>query len=399
MRFDVVIIGAGAVGLATAYRLVCAYPALRVGIVEQAAQVAAHQTGHNSGVIHSGIYYKPGSLKAQNCITGRAALIAFATQHKVAFDLCGKIIVATQAHELVTLEKIYQTGLANGLDQIRLIEPDEITQIEPHCRGLRAIFVPYAGIIDYIQLCQKLSAFVTQFPHNQLLFNHRLTNLTYKQNTYELQTNQGKIETALLICCAGLQSDRMALLEGIALDTRIVPFRGDYYELKASHKVRGLIYPVPDLNFPFLGVHFTRMIRGGVECGPNAVFSFAREGYGRFDFNLKDTLDALGFVGTRNFFKRHWRTGLAELKRAHSKQLFLAALQKMIPDLQANELQYHGAGIRAAALEASGNLTDDFKFALGSRSIHVLNAPSPAATACLAIADTILNQMKAQNWI
>jgi L-2-hydroxyglutarate oxidase LhgO len=392
---DVLIIGAGAVGLSAAYQLSQAAPGMQIRVLEKAPQVAAHQTGHNSGVIHSGLYYRPGSLKAQNCITGRQALVAFARKEGIPHDICGKIVVASSEAELPQLEKIYATGLANGLDRIEWIGPEDIRAHEPYCRGVAGIWVPYTGIIDFPAVSRRLAErFQAAHSANQLHTGEEVLSIDYKEGRYVVLTPTGRYHSRFLIGCAGLQSDRIARLEGLQPVARIVGFRGDYYELAphAQHKVRNLIYPVPDPNFPFLGVHFTRMIHGGVECGPNAVFSFSREGYARTAFNMKDSLAALTYSGTWNLFAKHWRKGWMEYRRAFAKRLFLRTLRTLIPDLQADELVRGRCGVRAVALEPDGRLVDDFYILRNTTSLHVLNAPSPAATASLAIGDKICQE-------
>jgi L-2-hydroxyglutarate oxidase len=391
-KYDLLLIGGGAVGLATAYKFQLKYPEKTVAIFEKESALAAHQTGRNSGVIHSGIYYKPGSFKAKNCTDGRKQLVAFAQKYKVPHDICGKIILATEEAELPLLEKIYQRGVENEIEGISLIGPEEIAAIEPFVKGVKAIKVPVTGIIDYVGLCHTLVNQIRSINPNSALF---LNTKVLKSAPEGVHTNQGLFYGTRKVFCAGLQSDRMAQKDGLQPDVQIVGFRGDYYELSAQgkHKVKHLIYPVPDPDFPFLGVHFTRMIDGSVECGPNAVFSFKREGYSRTSFSWKDSIQALGFSGTWKLFARHWRQGLEEYKRAFSKALFLKALQKMIPSLTAEDIIPARAGVRAQALMANGQLVDDFKIEKKGNSIHVLNAPSPAATSCLSIADTIVERL------
>lgn len=397
--YDFIVIGAGAVGLSTAYKLMLQFPDAKLLVLEKENKVSAHQTGHNSGVIHSGLYYKPDSKRATNCFNGREQLVKFAQEYGVKHEVCGKIVAAAHEEELPRLEKIYQTGLQNGLSQIKMLDDKDAKEVEPFCNTIQAIWVPYTGIIDFPGVCQKLSELLEK-NHHKVLFNQKIVNIQKNSDKiYTLITNQSKFKTKYFIACAGLHSDRIAQLEGLKLRMRIVGFRGDYYELthEAEHKVRNLIYPVPNPQFPFLGVHFTRMALGGVECGPNAVFTFKREGYGKLDFSLRDTWEALTYKGTLKFMAKHWRFGLAEYRRAFSKSLFLKQLQRLLPDLKLSDLKPGRSGVRAMALDAEGNMIDDFTYEVTEGSLHVLNAPSPAATACLAIADDIV-QLAKNTW-
>lgn len=390
--FDIVIIGAGCVGLATAYKINSRYPQLKIAVLEKEKHVSAHQTGRNSGVIHSGIYYKPGSYKAKNCVEGRRELVAFAKEHHIKHDICGKIIVASKEDELAHMNKVYQNGLANGVEDIRLISSDEIKTIEPYCEGIAGIWVGCTGIIDYVGFTQKLAELLeNKFQGSKVFLETEAKQFVKDGESTIIKTNHGDFVTKYLVACAGLQSDRIAIKEGTGTDSAIVGFRGDYYDLseKGMTKVRNLIYPVPNPQFPFLGVHFTRMIQGGVECGPNAVFVFKREGYNKTDFNLKDTAEAFGYKGTWKFFAKHWRFGLDEYRGAFSKAYFLKRLQKLIPSLQSDDIVPGRAGVRAMALSREGNMIDDFKIEAKGNAIHVLNAPSPAATAALAIGNAI----------
>lgn len=393
---DVIIIGGGIVGLATAYKLLQRHPHLSVRILEKEKTICMHQTGHNSGVIHSGLYYKPGSIKATNCTRGREELIKFAEKHKIPHEMCGKILVATGEKELSYLDMVEARGRENGLSAIERIGPDKIREIEPHCSGIAGLWVPYTGIIDFERVGQVLvEEFLRMGKGNdcEVLLDHEVIDLVRQDGKTTLRTNRGTMTARHIIGCAGLQSDRIARKDGVRLDMRIVPFRGDYYELvpEAHHKVRNLIYPVPDPDLPFLGVHFTRMIDGNVECGPSAVFCFKREVYNKTDFHLGDTLESLSFLGTWGLFLHHWRYGLGEYSRAFSKKLFLRALQRLIPGLTSEDIIASRAGIRAQALDKKGELLDDFRIEATENAIHVLNAPSPAATAALAIGDTIID--------
>ena len=392
---DVVIIGGGIVGMATAYQLLSRHPKLCVRVLEKEQTVCTHQTGHNSGVIHSGLYYRPGSIKATNCARGREALVQFAKKHKIPHDLCGKIIVATDERELPNLDMIEARGRENGLGAIERIGPEKIREVEPHCRGIDGLWVPYTGRIDYEVVGKVMAEEIRRMGAKagcEVLTGHEVLDIGREDGKIILQTNHGPMQTKWLIGCAGLQCDRIARKDGVKLDMRIVPFRGDYYELvpEAVHKIRALIYPVPDPDLPFLGVHFTRMLDGVVECGPSAVFCFKREGYGKTDFSLQDTWESLSFWGTWRLFMKQWRYGLGEYARAFSKRLFLSALRRLIPGLTMDDIRASRSGIRAQALDRKGNLLDDFRIEATDHSIHVLNAPSPAATACLAIGETIV---------
>lgn len=392
-HFDLGIVGAGIVGLATAYKFQKKYPKLSIAVFEKEASVSAHQTGRNSGVIHSGIYYKPGSFKAKNCVDGREQLVAFAKEHGIPHDVCGKIILATNEAEIPRLQGIFERGRQNGLTGIELIGPKAIAELEPFVKGVKAIHVPQTGIIDFKALCEKLAALIVAInPTSRIFLNTAVLGSFSEDGQTGLRTSRGNFVLGKKIFCAGLQADRMAASEGKILDVAIVGFRGDYYELtdEARHKVKNLIYPVPDPAFPFLGVHFTRMTDGSIECGPNAVFSFKREGYSRTAFNLRDTLEALKFPGTLNLFKKHMSKGMDEYRRAFSKRRFLTELQRMLPSLGMDEIVPARSGVRAQALKKDGSMVDDFHIEYGHRSIHVINAPSPAATAGLSIADEIV---------
>lgn len=390
--YDIIVVGGGCVGLATAYKINQKYPSLKIAVLEKENRVSAHQTGRNSGVIHSGIYYKPGSYKAKNCVDGRREIVAFAKEYGVKHDICGKVIVATEESELAHMNKVYNNGLANGVEDIRLITSEEIKEIEPYCEGIGGIWVGCTGIIDFVGFTQTLANLLEQkFEHSKVFLNTEAKSFSKDGGITTIKTNQGDFKTKYIITCAGLQSDRIAKKEGTGTEDAIVGFRGDYYDLseKGMDKVKNLIYPVPNPQFPFLGVHFTRMINGGVECGPNAVFVFKREGYNKTDFSIKDTAEALGYKGTWKFFAKHWRFGLDEYRGAFSKAYFLKRLQKLIPTLESDDIVPGRAGVRAMALSPEGNMIDDFKIESRDNTIHVLNAPSPAATAALSIGNTI----------
>lgn len=394
--FDVAIIGGGIVGLASAYKIQRKNPHLKVVVFEKEEHLAAHQTGHNSGVIHSGLYYKPGSYKAKNCNDGRKELVKFAQEHKIQHDVCGKVVVATQESELPFLDKIFNNGVANGTDGIEKITGDQVQEIEPYVKGVAGIWVPCTGIIDFVGTTEKMGELVEGInPSSKILLGHEVLNFI-KGDITTIATNKGNFRAKYLVFCGGLQADRLAKKDKVELDMQIVGFRGDYYELseKGHHKVKNLIYPVPNPAFPFLGVHFTRMVDGEIECGPNAVFVFKREGYEKTSFDLKDTIQALTYKGTLKLFKKHWRFGLDEYRRAFSKKLFLNRLQGLIPSLEMDDIKPGRCGVRAMALGPDGEMIEDFKIEYKDNAIHVLNAPSPAATSCLAIGEQVSEMAK-----
>ncbi|MCP9290998.1 L-2-hydroxyglutarate oxidase [Gracilimonas sp. CAU 1638] len=396
MMYDFTIVGAGIVGLSTAYKLSLKYPEARILVVEKENKVAAHQTGKNSGVIHSGIYYKPGSYKAKNCVDGRHQLVDFCKKHGVAIEICGKVIVAADESEVPKLKEIYERGLQNEIEGIELIDADRLNELEPYVQGVAAIHVPCSGIVDYAGMCRKLMGLLEE-GNGEVRFNSAVSNISNKGDEVVIEAGGDKISTRFLINCAGLYSDHVARFAGIHSPVKIVPFKGEYYELKpeAEYLVNDLIYPLPNPEFPFLGVHFTRMALGGIECGPNAVFAFKREGYKKLSFNLKETTETFNFPGFWKMAKEHWRMGLDEYKRSFSKKAFVKGLQKLIPDVREEHLKVSPAGIRAMALQPNGEILDDFYFEVVDRQIHVLNAPSPAATAGLAIGDEIVKRVEA----
>lgn len=391
--WDVVIVGGGIVGAATMYKLQHRFPGLHILLIEKEKALADHQTGNNSGVIHSGIYYKPGSQKAKNCVKGRRELVSFAKQHGIAHDICGKLIVARDPSELPRLDKIFETGTINGIEDMRRVNAEEIKEIEPFCEGMAGIHIGCTGIIDFRGATEKMAELALGMqPASRVELGVEFQGIEMEGNSSSVRTSRGSHRTRFAIFCAGLQSDRLARKDGVAVTEQIVGFRGDYYELtdQGHHKVKHLIYPVPDPRFPFLGVHFTRMTDGTIECGPNAVFTFKREGYGRTDFDLRDTYDALSYSGTWRLFMKNMRYGIDEYRRAFSKRLFLKTLQRLIPSLTMDDIKPGRAGVRAMLLGHNGAMVDDFRIETKGRHIHVLNAPSPAATAALAIGEQIM---------
>jgi L-2-hydroxyglutarate oxidase len=392
--FDIIIIGAGIVGLGTAYNLLKKDSSLKLCIIEKESGPAMHQTGHNSGVIHSGIYYKPGSLKALNCIRGYQMLVEFCTEHRIPFDICGKVIIATEEKETERLEDLHQRGLANGLSGCRLITSDEIKELEPNAAGLKGIFVPQTGIVDYRIVSEYLAHLLNEMGC-RIIYNEQVQSIKEYSADIKVTTNESHYTAKKCVACAGLFADRIASMTGKVPDFRIIPFRGEYYEIRADKRylVRNLIYPVPDPEFPFLGVHFTRRVDGSVEAGPNAVLAFKREGYKKNDFNLKDSFDTLTFSGFRKLAARYRHTGLDEFKRSFSKKQFTRSLRRLIPSITEIDLIAGGAGVRAQACGKDGNLIDDFLFIEDELMINVCNAPSPAATASLSIGDTIAEKV------
>jgi L-2-hydroxyglutarate oxidase LhgO len=389
-RYDVVIVGGGIVGLAVALEITRRFPRLRLLLLEKEDRVGQHQSGHNSGVIHSGIYYKPGSLKARLCVEGAHAMIEFCRVHGIPHRVCGKVIVATQEEEFPRLEELRRRGEANGLTGLQSIGPDQLREIEPHANGLRALVVPSTGVTDYAAVCEKYAEIVSA-QGGTILTSTAVTGLRQLTGEVVVETSGPAFSTTYLINCAGLFSDRISRMAGEKLDVVIVPFRGEYYDLipERSSLVRALIYPVPDPRFPFLGVHFTRRINGSVDAGPNAVLAFCREGYRRSDFNLHDLASSLVFPGFWRMAAKHWRSGLDEFHRSFSKPAFVRALQRLLPEVRAEDLIPGGSGVRAQALRRDGALVDDFQFVPSGKMLHVLNVPSPAATASLVIGKAI----------
>ena len=396
-HYDLIIVGGGILGAATFYEFQKKYPDQRVLLLEKEANLAAHQTGRNSGVLHSGIYYTPGSIKAENCREGLKLLYEFCEKNKVPYDNCGKLIVATKPEEVPRLERLKERGIQNRLKGLKLLNATEAKEYEPFVECIKALYVPDTGIVDYAMVAQKLVEMGTEINRlSTIKYNQEVVSFIKKAQETVVKTKTDSFKAEKAIFCTGLQSDRFAKKDGIDISVRVVPFRGDYFVLKpeAHHKVKNLIYPVADPDLPFLGVHLTRMMNGTIECGPNAVFSFDREGYSKIAFNLKDTKEALNFSGTWKLFGNFWKTGINEYLRAFSERRFLESLQQMIPSLEMNDLGNHRAGVRAQVVDKSGNLVDDFLIERGNCGIHVINAPSPAATACLSIGKSIIEALE-----
>jgi len=393
--YDVIIAGAGIVGLATALGVLEQDPEVKLLILEKEAGEARHQTGNNSGVIHSGIYYKPGSLKAVNCITGYNLLLEFCRKHGIYFDICGKVIVAVSQSEVPGLNAIYERGLANGLDKIRLIGKEELKEREPHASGVKAIYVPYTGIIDYKAVAKKYAELIVK-AGGEIQFSSKVKNIRSNDKLYDVETSSGSFNTKVFVNCCGLQSDEVAGLTEGKVDTRIIPFRGEYYKIRPErrHLVKNLIYPVPDPAFPFLGVHFTRMVTGEVEAGPNAVLAFKKEGYTRTSLSAKDSFRIFTWNGFYKIASKYYKTGFGEFRRSFSKKAFVKALQRLMPEITESDLIAGGAGVRAQAISKDGRLIDDFLIHENGNIINVLNAPSPAATSSIAIGKTIAERIK-----
>jgi len=392
---DVIIIGGGIIGLATAHELSRLHPHLSLTLLEKEEKLAQHQTGHNSGVLHSGIYYRPGSLKAENCREGKRRIEQFCVEEGISHEICGKVIVAVDETELPALENIYQRGVDNGI-LCEMIDGERLHELEPHVNGIKAIHVPEAGIVDYRQVCARMAEKVESKEENQIFLASKVVQMNISGDRVVVSTARGEHEARFVVNCAGLHSDRVTSLTETP-KAKIIPFRGEYFEVipEAHHLCRNLIYPVPDPSFPFLGVHFTRMIGGGLECGPNAVLAFAREGYTRTNVNWKDLAETLSYPGFLRLSAKYWRTGLGEMWRSFSKGAFVRALQRLVPEIEEHHLEAVPAGIRAQAVTPDGKLVDDFLIQESSRVIHVGNAPSPAATSSLNIGRLIVEKLEA----
>lgn len=389
-RFDILVIGAGIVGLSAAFQINQLRPDLRIGLIDKESGPSRHQSGHNSGVIHSGIYYVPGSEKAVNCRRGYDMLLAFCEQHQLDYDVCGKIIVATRESERPFLGKILKRAQENGLTGVRKISAQEAKKMEPHVNAVEAVWVPQAGIVNYKKVSEKYLE-IFRDTGGEAFFQTKVTGITHLNGEHIVHTSKGDFSTKLIISCAGLYSDKLAAMSGIDTGLKIIPFRGEYYDLKKEkqHLVNNLIYPVPNPAFPFLGVHYTRMIEGGIEAGPSAVLAFRREGYSRWDFNFKELWEVLTFKGFHKIVRDNWKFGLGEIYRSFSKRAFVRALQHLIPEVGYHDLERGNAGVRAMACDKDGNLIDDFRIFEIEGAIHLCNAPSPAATASLSIGKTI----------
>ncbi len=390
MVYDITIVGAGIIGLATGIKLLEQQPDLKLLIIDKEASLAAHQTGHNSGVIHSGIYYKPGSLKARNCREGFDKLLEFARQNSIPYELCGKVIVATSDEELPRLKDLYERGQANGVPDLEMIGPERLVELEPHAAGVQALYSPSTGIIDFSSVAEAYGAVIGK-TGGEIILNSKVTGIEITLDECIIETMTGDYKTRKIINCAGLYCDKIAALGDTKPNLKIIPFRGEYYTIKpASHYlVKNLIYPVPDPNFPFLGVHYTRGIDGKVEAGPNAVLAFAREGYRKSDFNLTELFETLTYPAFWGMAGKFWKMGMGEMYRSYFKPAFVKALQRLIPEITGSDLEPGGAGVRAQALYSDGRLSDDFAITQSEQMINILNAPSPAATASLAIGESI----------
>ena len=389
--FDIVIVGTGLVGLATAHSIIKDFKDLRLAIIEKEKEICIHQSKRNSGVIHSGLYYKPGSERAINCTIGREMLIKYCKENKVEHDICGKIVVATNQNEIESLYKLELNGKQNGLSGIKMINKKDIKKVEPYVDGIEALFVPQSGIINYRSLAISLFQKIRKNKNVTVLTNCKVQ----KIDKDCVDTSLGKLKYKYSIFCGGLHSDRLAKLDNICTQSKIVTFRGDFFRLNKNvkNRIKNLVYPVPNPKFPFLGIHFTRMMDGTIECGPNAVFTFKREDYLKNEFSFEDTFDALSFIGTWKLFLKNWKFGLDEYKRAFSKKIFLKEINKLVPSICENDIKYYRSGVRAILLKKDGSIEDDFVFEKNNNNLHVLNAPSPAATACLSIGDKIKSKL------
>ena len=392
---QIVIIGGGIVGLATAHELLRRKPGTAVTVLEKEPRVGQHQSSHNSGVLHAGLYYKPGSQKARLAVSGLRRMVEFCQQHSIAYEICGKLVVAVDEAEVLRLQNLLERGQQNGLEGLQWLKPEQIREIEPHAAGIAAIRVPQEGIVDYPGVCAVLQEEIAK-SGGRVVTGAKVTRISPENAGWRIESAAGDFTTDFLVNCAGLHCDRVSELAGERREARIVPFRGEYYQIKKERQflVRDLIYPVPDPKFPFLGVHFTRLIHGGIEAGPNAVLAFAREGYRKTDVNVADLCDALAFSGLWRFLGKHKRMSWEELKRSLSRRLFCQSLQRLVPEIREEDLEPGGAGVRAQAMSPAGELIQDFHLVRRQNALHVLNAPSPAATASLAIGETIAGMVE-----
>ena len=395
MTYDIAIIGGGIVGLATGWKILENNPGIRLVVLEKESDIATHQTDRNSGVIHSGIYYKPGSAKALNCVKGYGMLIDFCREHEIPFDLCGKVIVAVNEKEIPLMENIYQRGIQNGLEGIKIIGAKEVKEIEPFCNAIKGIWVPQTGIIDFKVVAIRLAELIKS-KGGEIINNFQVEKITHSTDNIKFLARTKSIESKFAVGCAGLYSDHLARMAGLEPPLQIVPFRGEFYNLvpSAEKLVRGLIYPVPDVNFPFLGVHLTKRIHGGIEAGPNAVLAFRREGYRHLDVHWGELAESLRYKGFHAMARKHWRKGLDEMHRSFSTSAFLKSLQRLVPALQQKDIVRSRTGVRAQAIDQNGNLIDDYVILEQERMIHLCNAPSPAATSCLAIGENLAGMVK-----
>ena len=391
-EYDIAIVGGGIIGLSTAMHLSARVPRWRVAVLEKESGLATHQTGHNSGVIHSGIYYRPGSFKSQFCVAGVSKLLRFCEENEIEYQQCGKVIVATDESELGRLQALYDRGVANGVGGLEMVGPERLREIEPHAAGVQALWSPETGIVDYGQVARSY-AMRFQQAGGDIFTEAPVRNIRRGGGSLSLETPKGTVQAKHIINCAGLYSDRIAEMTGETVGVRIIPFRGEYYTLRpeSHHLVSGLIYPVPDPRFPFLGVHYTRNITGSVEAGPNAVLAFSREGYRKRDVNLGETWGSVSYGGFWRMTLRNWKIGLGEVHRSYSKRTFLRDLQRLLPEIRETDLASGGSGVRAQAVAKDGSLLDDFNIIRGREAIHVLNAPSPGATSSLAIGEYIVD--------
>ena len=393
--YDIAIVGGGIIGLSTALQISNTYPDLRLIVLEKEGDLGLHQSSRNSGVIHSGIYYRPDSMKAKTCVSGARKMIEFAQEHNINHEICGKVIVATNQMQIPRLEELYKRAKANGVEGIKMIEKEELLEKEPYAKGVKALWVPSTGIIDYPGVLKTYAKLILE-KGQEIKLNQSVKKIEIKKNQIYIDCNDGEFCSSYLINCAGLYADRIAGLAGAKLPVKIVPFRGEYYQIKPSKEnlVNGLIYPVPDPAFPFLGVHFTKRIDGTVEAGPNAVLAFAREGYRKNNFNFIDLMETITYGGFLKLASKYWKVGMGEMYRSFSKNAFTKALQELLPEIQKDDLIDGGSGVRAQAIDRNGKLIDDFSIIHTEKALHVCNAPSPGATSSIAIGETITSMLK-----